>query len=66
MNLIEAAHAAEEAAPVMAGAKANIALLVIFVLIFYFLLWRPQSKRQKAHRELVNSIQKGSSAPRLH
>ncbi len=34
-------------------------LLIGFVAIFYFLIWRPQSKRQKEHRELVGSLSKG-------
>ncbi|MBS5166326.1 MAG: preprotein translocase subunit YajC [Butyricicoccus sp.] len=33
--------------------------LVIMVLIFYFLLIRPQRKRDKAEREMRNSIQVG-------
>jgi len=28
-------------------------------LLFYVLLWRPQSKRAKEHRELVSGISKG-------
>ncbi len=31
-----------------------------FVLIFYFLLWRPQSKRAKEHKNLLGGLQKGS------
>ena len=38
---------------------AQIIMLVGFVLIFYFLLWRPQSKRAKQHRELIGSLSKG-------
>lgn len=34
-------------------------MLVIFVLIFYFLLIRPQSKRQKEHRKLIEGVGKG-------
>ena len=30
-----------------------------FILIFYFLMWRPQSKRAKEHRKLMESISKG-------
>lgn len=30
-----------------------------FILIFYFLMWRPQSKRAKEHRSLVESLSKG-------
>ena len=29
------------------------------ILIFYFILIRPQSKRAKAHRELVGGLSKG-------
>jgi len=37
----------------------SIAILVGFVVIFYFLLWRPQSKRAQEHRKLVGSLAKG-------
>ncbi len=30
-----------------------------FILIFYFLMWRPQSKRAKEHRNLVSGLSKG-------
>ncbi|MEE8092832.1 MAG: preprotein translocase subunit YajC [Gammaproteobacteria bacterium] len=33
-------------------------LIIIFAL-FYFLLIRPQSKRQKEHREMVSALEKG-------
>ena len=29
------------------------------IVIFYFLLWRPQSKRQKEHQNLISSLNKG-------
>lgn len=32
---------------------------LIFIVIFYFLLWRPQSKRAKEQREMISSIKKG-------
>ena len=49
------------AAPAAAepSAFANIAMLVVFMLVFYFLLWRPQAKRQKEHQALMAGIQKG-------
>ena len=37
----------------------DILLLVGFVAIFYFLLWRPQAKRRKEHQALMSSIAKG-------
>ncbi len=33
--------------------------LVIIFALFYFLLIRPQSKRQKEHREMVAALEKG-------
>lgn len=52
------------AAPAMApaagnGAMGSIIMLVGFVLIFYFLLWRPQAKKAKEQRDLINSLNKG-------
>lgn len=41
------------------GGMAQIIMLVGFVLIFYFLLWRPQAKRAKQHKQLVSSLSKG-------
>ena len=37
----------------------DILILVGFVAIFYFLLWRPQSKRRKEHQALMASLSKG-------
>ncbi len=37
----------------------NMGMLVIFGLVFYFLLIRPQSKRQKEHKLMVDSMEKG-------
>lgn len=34
-------------------------LLGSFLLVFYFLMWRPQAKRAKAHQALVSSLAKG-------
>lgn len=33
-------------------------LILIFV-VFYFLLWRPQQKKAKDHRELLTSLKRG-------
>ena len=53
---ISPAHAQEAAA---GGGIAQIVMLVGFVLIFYFLLWRPQSKRAKEHKKLITNLSKG-------
>ena len=50
---------AEEAMPQGPGALMQVLFLGGFVLIFYFLVWRPQSKRAKEHRELVGGLSKG-------
>jgi preprotein translocase subunit YajC len=40
------------------GFTAFIPLILMFV-IFYFLLIRPQQKKQKEHQEMLNSLKKG-------
>ena len=37
----------------------SIFMLVGFILIFYFMLWRPQAKRAKDQRELIANLNKG-------
>jgi preprotein translocase subunit YajC len=38
---------------------AGLLPLVLVFVVFYFLLIRPQTKRQKEHREMVAALQKG-------
>lgn len=58
--LIPAAQAADAGAPSGGGLPGlDIFIIVAFALVFYFIVWRPQSKRAKEHRELVASISKG-------
>jgi preprotein translocase subunit YajC len=40
------------------GFTAFVPLIIMFV-IFYFLLIRPQQKKTKEHREMINSLKKG-------
>jgi preprotein translocase subunit YajC len=42
----------------MGGFTAFLPIIVIFV-IFYFLLIRPQQKRQKDHQKMVEELKKG-------
>ncbi|WP_296274214.1 preprotein translocase subunit YajC, partial [Psychrobacter sp. UBA6730] len=56
---IQAAHAAPEAAGAM-SLFSQILLPVAFFAIFYFLVIRPQSKRTKEHRAMVNALTVGS------
>ncbi|MCL6231801.1 MULTISPECIES: preprotein translocase subunit YajC [Acinetobacter] len=56
---ISTAHAAGEAAQ-QPSMMANLLMIAVFVAIFYFLIWRPQSKRAKEHRALIESLGVGS------
>ena len=56
---ISTAHAAGEAAQ-QPSLVTNLLMIAVFVAIFYFLIWRPQSKRAKEHRSLVESLGIGS------
>lgn len=51
---------AEGAAAPAGGGIEQLIFLGGFVLIFYFLLWRPQSKRAKEHKNLLASLEKGA------
>jgi preprotein translocase subunit YajC len=52
------AYAAPAAQP-QAGGWDMIIMLVIFAAIFYFMIYRPQAKRVKEHKNLMASISKG-------
>jgi preprotein translocase subunit YajC len=41
------------------GGLEMLIMLAVFGIIFYFLLYRPQSKRVKEHKALVSSLSKG-------
>lgn len=56
---ISTAHAAGEAAQ-QPSLVTNLLMIAVFVAIFYFLIWRPQSKRAKEHRSLIESLGVGS------
>ena len=51
-----------EAAPAAANQPDPLASLILpigLVVLFYFFLIRPQSKRHKEHKEMVSGLQKG-------
>ena len=62
-SLLPIAYAATETnaavSPHTADSLSSILLLVGFVVIFYFLLWRPQSKRMKEQKKLLANLAKG-------
>ncbi len=49
---------AESAAPPDAGLL-NLIMLVVLFAVFYFLLIRPQTKRVKEHKKMVDALAKG-------
>jgi len=46
-------------APSQGSPMSLILMLVVFGLIFYFMILRPQQKRTKEHKKLMDSIAKG-------
>jgi preprotein translocase subunit YajC len=59
MTLFETAAYAAEAGATPGPGYMDLLLLVGFVGIFYFLLWRPQSKRRKEQVALMAGLAKG-------
>ncbi len=57
--LIPSAHAAEAGGAGGPIPGLDFFIIIAFAAIFYFIVWRPQSKRSKEHRELVGSLAKG-------
>ena len=55
--MINYAHA--QAASQQPSMLASFIPLILIFLIFYFLLIRPQQKKQKEHKVLLDSIQRG-------
>ena len=51
---------AEGGAPAPGAAGPDmLIMLAVFGLIFYFMIYRPQAKRVKEHKNLVSSLAKG-------
>jgi preprotein translocase subunit YajC len=56
---ISSAMAAEGAQGAPGGEYASLIMVAVFGLIFYFMIYRPQSKRVKEHKSLMSSMSKG-------
>lgn len=56
---ISDAIAAAPAAAAQPDPITSLMLPVGLVVLFYFFLIRPQSKRQKEHKEMISGLQKG-------
>lgn len=50
---------AEGAAAAQGNGLASLIPLIILFVVFYFLLIRPQTKRVKEHRQMVEALAKG-------
>lgn len=56
-STLGAVQSASATAPASDGTF-SILMMVAMIVIFYLLLWRPQSKRAKEHRNLISNLQK--------
>jgi len=61
MSFISSAMAATPGATGSQGASglSTLIILAVFFAVFYFLMIRPQQKKAKEHRNLVNNLSKG-------
>ena len=59
MSLFISQAYADTAAAPQGGGWDLIIMLLAFGLIFYFLIYRPQAKRGKEHRNLMSALGKG-------
>ncbi|MDR0480501.1 MAG: preprotein translocase subunit YajC [Gallionellaceae bacterium] len=55
---ISSAHA-QAAAPAADNGQFSFVILFVMVIVFYFLLIRPQQKRAKEQRAMMDALQKG-------
>jgi len=63
-GIISNAYAQTAAAPA-GGSFSQIMILVVFVVIFYFMLIRPQQKRMKETQAMLSKLATGSPVSRL-
>jgi preprotein translocase subunit YajC len=56
MDFLIASAMAQDAAPPPGGTLASFIPLILIIVIFWFLLIRPQMKRNKQHREMVAGL----------
>jgi len=59
MPLISDAFAQQGAAPGDAGSMMPLVFIVVMFAIFYFLLIRPQARRQKEQKAMIEALNKG-------
>jgi len=59
MDFLIASAMAQDGATPPGGTLASLIPLILIVVIFWFLLIRPQMKRNKQHREMVAALSAG-------
>lgn len=59
MDFLISAAQAQEGAPAGGGMIEFLIMIVIFFAIMYFLIIRPQSKRAKEHKAMVDALSRG-------
>lgn len=59
INDAVAAAVAEGAQPAHADGSFSLVMIVAIFVLFYFMLIRPQNKRAKEHRALINQVKVG-------
>ena len=53
------AEGAPAAGQAQGGGYMTLVMFGVLIAMMYFMIWRPQSKRMKEHRELVGGLAKG-------
>ena len=56
-----AQDAAGGAAGTTSGLLSMVPLLLIFGIMFYFMIFRPQQQRMKSHREMISRVRRGDT-----
>jgi len=59
LSLISNAYADGAAAPAQDSGQFQILMVFLFIAVFYFLILRPQQRRAKEQKAMVDALQKG-------
>ncbi|MCB1806549.1 MAG: preprotein translocase subunit YajC [Candidatus Competibacteraceae bacterium] len=59
MNFLISDAMAQGGAPAQGSGLLGLLFPILLIVVFYFLLIRPQTKRAKEHKQMVEAIKKG-------
>ena len=59
MNFFITDAFAQGGAPAQGGGLLGLLFPILLIVVFYFLLIRPQTKRAKEHKQMVEALKKG-------